>query len=114
MNNIKIIVSGPFKEKALLVSVLGDKLEDEGIDVTYVDTLADSLVRSRHDNVLSEFRQSDVKVSLVVENLINTNVIEDLKLFLDDLSSPYWNTSSPDFNKAVKQVDERLRQILMI
>jgi len=114
MENIKIIVSGPFKEKALIVSVLGDKLEDEGIDVTYADAVANSLVRSRHDNVLSELRQSDAKVSLVVENLINTNVTEDLKLFLDDLKSPYWSSGSPDFTRAVKTVESRLRQILMM
>ncbi len=114
MDTIKIIVSGAFKEKALLTSIIGDKLEEEGLEVTYQDTLANNLVRSRHDDILSEFKDSDKKISLVVENLINTNVTEDLKAFLDDLKTPFWKSGTPEFSRAVSLMDERLRQILQI
>lgn len=115
MNQIKIIVSGAFKEKALLTSILGDKLEEEGIDVAFQDTLADSLVRSRHEDLVSEFKQTnDALVTLVVENLINTNVIEDIKALLTEFKDPNWKSTNDAWNSAIKTVDERLRQILQI
>lgn len=114
MDTIKIIVSGAFKEKALLTSIIGDKLEEEGIGVIYNEPTINDCVHSKYDNLLSEFKENDIKVSLVVEDLVNTNVSEDLKEFIDELSTPYWKTASPEFNKGVQAVETKLRQILQI
>jgi hypothetical protein len=114
METLKVIVSGSFKEKALLASILNDKLKEEGVSVIIVDAAADMLVRTRCGDILKSFKETDSEVKIVVENLINTNVTEDVKTLLDELKTPYWQTGSPDFNKGVKEVESKLRQILMI
>lgn len=114
MNNLQIIVTGPFKEKAMLTSIIADKLKEIDIDFIMNDPATDKLVRSNcGDDCLSEFKELETTLVVMTENLQNTNAVEDLVLFQNKLNQPDWKSDKEGWNLAIEKVQKEIRQILL-
>ena len=111
MENVKVLISGPFKEKAMLLSVIGDALEANGIPVVYKDKAVDQMVRDHCGNVCDEqIRELLPNITLELENLHNTNVVEDLTKLYNTIG----NKSKADNTDTVSSILKEIRKILLI
>ena len=119
MNTLKVSVSGPLKEKAMLLSIIGDKLRDAGIEVVFEDNAMDRLVRTNcGDDCLIEFKELNLDVDLKTENLQNSNTVEDLTALHTKLANQAYGTDffsdSHDFNVGIWKVRDEIGKILLI
>ena len=105
MKNLKVIVSGTFKEKAMLLSVIGDALESNGIPVVYKDKAFDQMVRDHCGNVCDQhIRELNPNISLELENLRNTNILEDLTKLYNILGSNDNNITTSDVREEIRKI----------
>ena len=114
MENLKIIVSGTFKEKAMLLSVIGDALEAKGIKVKYKEKSFDTLVRDHCGDVCEEqIKELKPNIILELENLRNTNLVEDLTKLNSDFKTLKWESIDLGWNRAISVVSNELDQLLL-
>ncbi len=108
MEILKVIVSGSFKEKALLTNAIGEFLEKENIEVKYTDNSIKSLVDDKYDDFVYELQSSNIEVIVEIESLKKANAIEDLQYFYNDL------LKSTNETMSLVDLKEHLRKILSI
>lgn len=108
METIKVIISGAFKEKALLSNAIGELLERENFNVKYSDNSIKNLLDSKYEDCLSEIQSEDPEVIIELENLRKSNSFEDLHAFYLNL-----NKLEIEFMSIV-DLKEHLRKILLI
>ena len=108
MESLKVIISGPFKEKALLTNAIGELLERENFDIKYSDNSIKNLVDSKYEDCLAEIQDINPSIVIELENLRKVNSTDDLNAFYISLNN------STEESMSIAVLKEHLRKILLI
>lgn len=108
MESLKVIISGPFTEKALLSNAIGELLERENLNVSYSDNSIKNLVDDKYEDPLAEIQGINPSIVIDLENLRKVNSIDDLNAFYISLNK------STEESMSIVTLKEHLRKILLI
>lgn len=108
METLKVIISGPFKEKALLTNAIGELLERENLNVKYSDNSIKNLVDEKYEDCLAEIQDISPEIIIEIENLRKVNSSDDLNDFYISLNK------STEESMSIAVLKEHLRKILLI
>lgn len=114
METLNITVSGSYKEKALLTSIIADQLKKVNIHVNILDTTSDALVREKFDDLVNEFKETNTVIQLAVEDLYNTNVLKDIQNLHLYLSTGRFDKEDDTWNNAIATVRDEIKEILLL
>lgn len=108
MESLKVIISGPFTEKALLSNAIGELLERENLNISYSDNSIKNLVDDKYEDPLSEIQNGNPAITIEIENLRKVNTTDDLNAFYISLNK------STEESMSIIVLKEHIRKILLI